>query len=164
MDGRDIGTVVFPDADIKLFLLANNQVRAQRRYDELRQKGIHVSFQEVSDNINDRDFQDSNREISPLVQAEDAVTIDNSTMDVEGQMKWFMNLLKSKYGGMQDNGSWSAPSYSPGGIEQRDWIPVGFGDGFNIGIPFTALSIEDGQRIAGAKPQDPCHMMGSVWR
>lgn len=105
MDGRDIGTVVFPDADIKLFLIANEQVRARRRYDELKQKGIQVSFREVLDNITDRDFQDSNRTISPLVQAKDAIALDNSNMGVDGQMEWFRKLLDSKYGITQKNES-----------------------------------------------------------
>ena len=105
MDGRDIGTVVFPDADIKIFLIADEEVRARRRYDELKQKGIQVSFQEVLNNINDRDFQDSNRAISPLVQAEDAIALDNSNMGVDGQMEWFRKLLDSQYGITQKNES-----------------------------------------------------------
>jgi cytidylate kinase len=98
MDGRDIGTVVFPDADIKLFLVANEEIRARRRYDELRQKGIEVSFREVLNNINDRDYQDSNRAISPLLKAEDAIALDNSNMGVDYQMQWFRKLLDSKFG------------------------------------------------------------------
>ncbi|KPK88115.1 MAG: cytidylate kinase [Bacteroides sp. SM23_62_1] len=105
MDGRDIGTVVFPEADIKLFLIANEEVRARRRYDELRQKGINISFQDVLNNISDRDYQDSNRSISPLAQAKDAIALDNSNMGVDGQMEWFRKLLDSKYGKKQKNES-----------------------------------------------------------
>ena len=103
MDGRDIGTIVFPDADIKLFLVADEEIRARRRYDELTQKGIQVSFREVLNNITDRDFQDSNRTISPLVQADDAIELDNSNMRVEDQMEWFRKLVESKYGITQKN-------------------------------------------------------------
>lgn len=105
MDGRDIGTVVFPNAHIKLFLIANEEVRARRRYDELRLKGIDISYQDVLNNINDRDYQDSNRAISPLVQAEDAVALDNSGMGVDSQMDWFRKLLASKYGIQKKNKS-----------------------------------------------------------
>ena len=105
MDGRDIGTVVFPNAHIKLFLIANEEVRARRRYDELRLKGIDISYQDVLNNINDRDYQDSNRAISPLVQAEDAVALDNSGRGVDSQMDWFRKLLASKYGIQKKNKS-----------------------------------------------------------
>jgi len=98
MDGRDIGSVVFPDADIKIFLTASNDVRAKRRFDELKAKGMEVSLEEIKYNITDRDHQDSTREISPLVKPENAIELDNNNMMVEEQMIWFRNLIKEKYG------------------------------------------------------------------
>jgi len=98
MDGRDIGSVVFPDADIKIFLTANEEIRAKRRYDELKQKGMEITLREVEENITDRDHQDSSREISPLVQQVDAHILDNSYMSVENQMDWFRGLLIDKFG------------------------------------------------------------------
>ena len=98
MDGRDIGTVVFPDADIKIYLTAKPDIRAQRRYDELKEKGMEASYEEILDNILDRDQQDSTREISPLKKADDALELDNSSMTPEEQMVWFKELLKEKYG------------------------------------------------------------------
>jgi cytidylate kinase len=96
MDGRDIGTVVFPDAEIKIFMKAKTKVRAQRRYDELQQKGIPASFEEITKNINERDYLDINRQISPLTQARDAIVLDNSYMSFEEQMIWFHQLLIKK--------------------------------------------------------------------
>lgn len=90
MDGRDIGTAVFPDAELKLFMTADPAVRAQRRYDELRVKGDQVSLEEIERNIRERDQADMSRAISPLRQAADAVVLDNSHMTVEEQMAWFM--------------------------------------------------------------------------
>ena len=98
MDGRDIGTVVFPGADIKLFLISDEAIRAKRRFDEMKARGSDISFQAVMDNIKNRDYQDSNREISPLVRARDAIVLDNSNMGVDDQMVWFGNLLNEKYG------------------------------------------------------------------
>jgi len=98
MDGRDIGSVVFPDADIKIFLTANEEIRAKRRYDELQQKGMEITLKEVEENITDRDHQDSSRKISPLVQPVDAHILDNSYMSVENQMDWFRGLLIDKFG------------------------------------------------------------------
>lgn len=98
MDGRDIGSVVFPDADIKIFLIANEEIRARRRYDELKQKGLEITLQDVKHNIADRDRQDSTRDISPLVQPEDAHVLDNSYMSVDDQMDWFRGLLIDKFG------------------------------------------------------------------
>ena len=98
MDGRDIGTVVFPDADIKIYLTAEPEIRAQRRYDELKEKGMEASYKEIHENIMDRDHQDSTREISPLKKAEDAIELDNSSMTPEEQMDWFMDLLEKKFG------------------------------------------------------------------
>ncbi len=96
MDGRDIGTVVFPHADLKLFVTASIEVRTQRRYLELTQKGIEITLEEGKDNLVERDFIDSNRKESPLVQAEDAVLLDNSTMTREEQLQWVLELVVSK--------------------------------------------------------------------
>ena len=90
MDGRDIGTVVFPDAELKIFMTADAQVRAERRYAELTAKGDDVTMEEILENVISRDKADMTREISPLRQAEDAVVLDNSHMSVEEQMAWFM--------------------------------------------------------------------------
>ena len=92
MDGRDIGTTVFPQADIKLFMTADPKVRARRRYDELRAKGDRVSLEEIEKNVLSRDEADMNRAVSPLRKADDAVVLDNSYMTVEEQMAWFMEL------------------------------------------------------------------------
>ncbi len=97
MDGRDIGTVVFPGADIKIFMTADPLIRAERRFNELTGKGIETSLQEVERNILERDFIDQNREESPLQQAPDSVLLDNSYMSPEDQMLWFKNLLAKKY-------------------------------------------------------------------
>lgn len=96
MDGRDIGTTVFPDAEIKLFMTADPKVRAQRRYDELRAKGDEVSFDEILANVLARDHADTTRAVSPLRKADDAVVLDNSTMTVDEQMEWFLDLFKSR--------------------------------------------------------------------
>ena len=93
MDGRDIGTVVFPDAELKLFMTADPEVRAQRRYRELREKGMEVSLEEIERNVRERDKADMSRAVSPLRQAEDAVVLDNSHMTVDEQMKWFLELF-----------------------------------------------------------------------
>ena len=90
MDGRDIGTVVFPDAELKIFMTADAQVRADRRYAELTAKGDNVTMAEILENVISRDKADMERAISPLRQAEDAVVLDNSYMSVEEQMAWFM--------------------------------------------------------------------------
>lgn len=89
MDGRDIGTVVFPDAELKIYMTADPRVRAERRYAELRAKGDEVSFDEVLDNVISRDKADMSRAISPLRKADDAVVLDNSRMTVGEQMEWF---------------------------------------------------------------------------
>ncbi len=94
MDGRDIGTVVFPDAELKIFMTADPKVRAQRRYDELTAKGDNVSLEEIEQNVRDRDYQDMHRAISPLRQAEDAIVLDNSQMTVEEQMVWVMEQIE----------------------------------------------------------------------
>ena len=89
MDGRDIGTVVFPDAELKIFMTAEPKVRAERRYAELTAKGDNVSFEEILENVISRDKADTNRTISPLRKADDAVVLDNSAMTVAEQMDWF---------------------------------------------------------------------------
>ncbi len=89
MDGRDIGTVVFPDAELKIFMTADAAVRAERRYAELTAKGERVSYDEILENVISRDKADMSRAISPLRQAEDAVVLDNSHMSVAEQMEWF---------------------------------------------------------------------------
>ena len=94
MDGRDIGTVVFPNAELKIFLTAQAETRAQRRYEELLKKGDKVKYQEVLDNIKQRDYLDENRSISPLKKAEDAIVIDNSNLDREGQLAEVLKLIK----------------------------------------------------------------------
>ena len=93
MDGRDIATVVFPDAELKLFLTARPEVRAQRRYDELIAKGEHPDYNDVLRDVNDRDYRDTHRAESPLRQAEDAIVIDNSDMTREQQMEHIYSLF-----------------------------------------------------------------------
>ncbi|MFI3318654.1 MAG: (d)CMP kinase [Rikenellaceae bacterium] len=95
MDGRDIGTVVFPDAELKIFMSAAVDVRAMRRYKELRAGGESVSLESIAENIAQRDEADLTREISPLRRAEDALLLDNSTMSVEEQMEWFMRKFRA---------------------------------------------------------------------
>jgi cytidylate kinase len=96
MDGRDIGTVVFPDAEIKIFMTASIDIRAKRRFDELKAKGTAVDFEEIKRNIIARDIADENRDISPLRRAEDAIILDNSRMTVAEQMSWVMDIIKKK--------------------------------------------------------------------
>ena len=91
MDGRDIGTVVFPDAELKLFMTADPRVRAERRYRELRDKGMQVSLEEIERNVRERDKADMSRAVSPLRQAKDAIVLDNSHMTVDEQMTWFLD-------------------------------------------------------------------------
>lgn len=93
MDGRDIGTVVFPDAELKIFMTASATTRAQRRYDELITKGDMVTFEEVLKNVEERDYIDTHREDSPLVMAEDAIEIDNSHLNREEQFKLVLELV-----------------------------------------------------------------------
>lgn len=99
MDGRDIGTVVFPDADIKIFMTASADIRAKRRYDELSAKGIVVDFEEIKRAIISRDISDENRDISPLRRADDAIILDNSRMKVEEQMLWIKKIIENKKNG-----------------------------------------------------------------
>ena len=96
MDGRDIGTVVFPQAELKLFLTASPEVRAQRRFDELKAKGENPILADVLADVNDRDYRDTHRAESPLRQAEDAIVVDNSHMTREEQMEHIINLFKGR--------------------------------------------------------------------
>lgn len=96
MDGRDIGTVVLPDAQIKIFLTASPEARAERRYKELIEKGEKVDFQDVLDDINKRDYQDSHREIAPLKQAEDAILVDNSGCNLEEGAQLILDVISEK--------------------------------------------------------------------
>lgn len=96
MDGRDIGTVVFPDADIKIFMTASVDIRAKRRYHELINKGMNVNYEEIRNNIIARDITDENRDISPLRRADDALVLDNSRMTVEEQMLWVRGIIEKK--------------------------------------------------------------------
>ena len=91
MDGRDIGTVVFPDAELKIFVTASAEVRAQRRYDELKGKGMEANYEEILKNVQERDYVDSHREVSPLKQADDAIVLDNSYMTIEEQNEWLFS-------------------------------------------------------------------------
>ena len=94
MDGRDIGTTVFPDAELKIFVTASAKVRAQRRYDELQQKGMPADFDEILKNVEERDYIDSHREVSPLRQAEDAILLDNSDLTIPQQNEWLMQQVE----------------------------------------------------------------------
>lgn len=96
LDGRDIGTVVFPQADLKLFMTASPEIRAQRRYDEMQAKGEKVSFEAVLENVKSRDHIDSTRAESPLRKADDALVLDNSRLDRQAQLAWVMQQLKDK--------------------------------------------------------------------
>ena len=90
MDGRDIGTTVFPDAELKIFVTASAEVRAQRRYDELVAKGMPEPYEDILKNVQERDYIDSHREVSPLKQADDAILLDNSNMTIPEQNEWIM--------------------------------------------------------------------------
>ena len=94
-DGRDIGTTVFPDAELKIFVTASSKVRAQRRYDELKEKGMPADFDEILKNVEERDYIDSHREVSPLRQAPDALLLDNSEMTIPEQNAWLMDKVKA---------------------------------------------------------------------
>ena len=94
MDGRDIGTVVFPDAELKVFVTASAEVRAQRRYLELTAKGDNVNIDDILRNVQERDYIDSHREVAPLRQAEDALLLDNSELTREEQMQWLLDTFK----------------------------------------------------------------------
>jgi cytidylate kinase len=94
MDGRDIGTVVFPEAELKLFMTASPEIRAKRRYDELIAKGERVNYEDIKANIIDRDRLDQQREISPLRKADDALVLDNSYLSREEQLQWVLDKVK----------------------------------------------------------------------
>ena len=98
MDGRDIGTTVFPDAELKIFVTASAEVRAQRRYDELTAKGEACNFEEILTNVQERDRIDSTRAVSPLRKADDAITLDNSNMTIPEQKLWLMEQVKKILG------------------------------------------------------------------
>ncbi len=94
MDGRDIGTVVFPHAELKIFVTASAEVRAQRRYDELKQKGMEADYADILKNVQERDYIDSHRAVSPLRKAEDALLLDNSNMTIAEQKQWLLKRFK----------------------------------------------------------------------
>ncbi|MBI6117011.1 (d)CMP kinase [Salegentibacter maritimus] len=96
MDGRDIGTVVFPDADLKLFMTASTEKRAERRYNELRDRGEDVKFEDVLANVKERDYLDTTRDDSPLIKAEDAIEIDNSNLNLKEQFEKVVKLARNK--------------------------------------------------------------------
>jgi len=98
MDGRDIGTTVFPDAELKFFMTADNAVRVERRFKELYEKNPNVTLEEIKTNLEMRDYIDSNREVSPLRKAEDAIVLDNTNMTTEEQFKKAMKLAQLKCG------------------------------------------------------------------
>lgn len=94
MDGRDIGTVVFPNAELKIFVTASPEVRAQRRYDELMEKGMEADYNEILENVKRRDYIDSHRDVSPLRKADDAIELDNSNISIEKQKQWLIKQYK----------------------------------------------------------------------
>lgn len=96
MDGRDIGTTVFPEAEMKVFVTAKPEIRAQRRYDELKAKGVETTLADVLRNVKERDYIDSHREVSPLRQAADAVVLDNSHLSREQQLDWLLKLFRER--------------------------------------------------------------------
>ncbi len=98
MDGRDIGTTVFPDAELKIFMTAEPLIRAERRAAEMRAKGDEVNIEDVLKNLQERDYIDSHREVSPLVQAADAIVLDNSYMTMDDQMAWLKGVISERFG------------------------------------------------------------------
>ena len=98
MDGRDIGTTVFPDAELKIFMTADPMIRAERRAAEMRAKGDEVKIEDVLKNLQERDYIDSHREASPLTQAEDAIVLDNSHMTMDDQMVWLRKVVSERFG------------------------------------------------------------------
>ena len=98
MDGRDIGTTVFPAAELKIFMTASDEVRARRRFDELQAKGTPATMEEVMANLKERDYIDSHRETSPLRRAEDAFELDNSDMNLHEELVWIQGLIQGKFG------------------------------------------------------------------
>jgi len=104
MDGRDIGTTVFPDAELKIFMVADDAVRAQRRFDEMIAKGQSPKLEEVLENLRQRDYIDSHREASPLRQAADAFVLDNTHMTLHEEVVWLLGLLQGKFGLLESPG------------------------------------------------------------
>ena len=98
MDGRDIGTVVFPDAELKVFVTASAEVRAQRRFDELVGKGMEANYDEILRNVQERDYMDSHREVSPLRKADDAIELDNGQLTIAQQLQWLVDRFEEKAG------------------------------------------------------------------
>ncbi len=98
MDGRDIGTTVFPEAEIKIFMVADPMIRAERRAAEMRAKGEDVNIEDVLRNLQERDYIDSHREVSPLTQAEDAIVLDNSHMTIQDQVAWLKEIISERFG------------------------------------------------------------------
>ena len=94
MDGRDIGTTVFPHAELKVFVTASAEIRAQRRFKELQEKGMDANYEAILKNVQERDYIDSHREVSPLCQAEDAILLDNSNMSISNQQQWLLEQVK----------------------------------------------------------------------
>ena len=97
MDGRDIGTTVFPEAELKLFMTADPMIRAQRRLAEMNAKGDHADLQEVLKNLQERDYIDSHREVSPLTKADDALVLDNSNITIDDQMEWLKEVIQKRF-------------------------------------------------------------------
>lgn len=96
MDGRDIGTVVFPDAELKIFVTASAEIRAQRRFDELKAKGMECDYADILKNVEERDYIDSHRATSPLRKANDAILLDNSSLSIDEQQQWLLNQYKTR--------------------------------------------------------------------
>lgn len=96
MDGRDIGTTVFPDAELKVFVTASPDVRAKRRFDELKAKGMAADYDDILKNVKQRDYADTHREVSPLRQADDAILLDNSNMTIDEQRQWLLDRFNEK--------------------------------------------------------------------
>lgn len=101
MDGRDIGTTVFPHAELKIFMTARDEVRAKRRFDEMLAKGGNPVYEEVLANLKERDYIDSHRSVSPLRQADDAFVLDNSDMTMNEELSWIMGVIQGKFGILQ---------------------------------------------------------------
>lgn len=99
MDGRDIGTTVFPNAELKIFVTADASVRAQRRYEELKEKGMPANFDDILKNVEERDYIDTHREVSPLRKADDAAVLDNSNMTIAEQQEWLISLFRKTIDG-----------------------------------------------------------------
>lgn len=96
MDGRDIGTTVFPNAELKVFVTASAEVRAQRRFDELKGKGVEANYDEILKNVEERDYIDSHREVSPLRKADDAIELDNGHMTIAEQKQWLLDRVRER--------------------------------------------------------------------